>query len=174
MSAPQPRRNIRAQRQEHARRLRYRSQGTWGESANPESLGTAYAMTAIGVIGVGGFALALFLGGDGNKFATPLLLIGASMLLFGSLTLLLAGIEWAFKRLIRSKKYCGRCVFYQSHNEEYDVGLCRADPREGFVQRTHSCPYFRYSERAMVRDRLAQRPELLKAIKIVRVESDEQ
>jgi hypothetical protein len=172
MSSSLPRRNIRAQRQEHARRLRYRSQGAWGESANPESLGTAYAMTVIGMLGMGGFVVALLSGGE--KFATPFLLVGASMLLFGSLTLLLAGIEWTFKRLIHTTKYCGRCVFFHPQTEDYDVGLCRADPRESFVQRTHSCPYFRYSERAMVRDRLAQKPELLKAIKIARVESDEE
>jgi hypothetical protein len=131
-------------------------------------------MTIIGALAIVGFVLALQGGPGEREAATFLLLLGAAMLLFGSLTLLLASIEWAVKRLIRTKKYCGRCVFYHSQNEEYDVGLCRADPREGFVQRTHSCPYFRYSERAMVRDRLAQKPELLRTIKIVRVESDDQ
>jgi hypothetical protein len=128
-------------------------------------------MTSLGAMFLLGFTLALINGA--TLYASPLLLFGTSLFLFGAILLIFIIGEKTAKRIIRAKKHCGCCYFYQPQDEVYDVGLCRADPREGFVQRMHSCPYFRHSERAMVRDRLAQKPEMLKNIRITHVDSGE-
>jgi hypothetical protein len=160
--------NIRAQHRDNAHRLRYRAatQGLTGHE--PGGLSVALVMTSIGTVFMLGFILALLNGG--SMYASPLLLFGCSLFTFGLALLAVVLGERIAKRLIRRKKHCGCCVFYQPQDEAYDVGLCQTDPREGFVQRTHSCPYFRYSERAMVRDRLAQRPEMLKQIRVIRAD----
>ncbi len=158
--------NMRAQHRDNAHRLRYRAatQGLTGQE--PGGLSVALAMTGIGTVFMLGFILALLNGG--SIYASPLLLFGCSLFTFGMALLAVVLGEKIARRLISKKKHCGCCVFYQPQDEVYDVGLCQADPREGFVQRAHSCPYFRYSERAMVRDRLAQRPEMLKQIRVIR------
>ena len=157
-----PQRNPRDARREHARNLHLRAQSFWGYDPNPEGLRTSVTMTIVGAAALAAFAVAL-VNGDA-RYATLLLLLGVALFLFGGLTLVVAFIEWTIKRVMRTRKYCGRCVFYQPQDEDYDVGLCRADPREGFVQRTHSCPYFRYSERAMVRVMLWHRRVMLDVI----------
>ena len=137
----------------------------------PGGLTTAIFMTSLGAMFLLGFTLAIINGA--TLAASPLLLFGSSLFLFGAILLIFIVCERAAKRVIRSKKHCGCCHFYQPQDEVYDVGLCQTDPREGFVQRTHSCPYFRLSERAMVRDRLAQKPEMLQQIRIRRVDTGE-
>jgi len=156
--------NISEQQRRHAQRLRYRAvtQGLIGR--DPSGLPVALAMTSIGTMFLLGFILALLNGGD--LYASPLLLFGFSLCVFGIILLAVLLGEKIVKLLISKKKHCGCCIFYQPQDEVYDVGLCQSDPREGFVRRTHSCPYFRYSERAMVRDRLAQRPDMIARIRI--------
>ena len=170
MGSPQ-RQNMRAQQRDHMYRLRYRAATQGMYMGEPGGLTTAIFMTSLGAILLLGFSLAIINGA--TLYASPLLLFGSSMFLFGAILLIFIVCEKATKRLIRAKKHCGCCYFYQPQDEVYDVGLCRADPREGFVQRTHSCPYFRHSERAMVRDRLAQKPDVLKHIRITHVDTGE-
>lgn len=163
------RQNMRAQHRDNAHRLRYRAatQGLTGH--DPGGMSVALVMTSSGTVLMLGFILALLNGG--SVYASPLLLFGGSLSTFGIALLAIVLGEKIAKRLTSKKKHCGCCVFYQPQDEVYDVGLCQTDPREGFVQRTHSCPYFRYSERAMVRDRLAQRPEMLQHIRVIRVDN---
>lgn len=170
MGSPQ-RQNMRAQQREHLYRLRYRAATQGMYVGEPGGLTTAIFMTSLGVAFLLGFSLAIINGA--TLYASPLLLFGSSLFLFGVILLIFIMCEKTAKRMIRAKKHCGCCYFYQPQDEVYDVGLCQADPREGFVQRTHSCPYFRHSERAMVRDRLAQKPEMLQQIRIRRVDTGE-
>jgi|SRR5579859_5916034 len=161
----------RVQRRDYAHRLRYQAATHWWSKQDPKSLGTACAMTSIGAVLILGFILAVL--NDDARFAGPLLLFGVAMSIFGGLLLLFALIEWVVKKFTHTKKYCGCCAFYKPQGDEYDLGLCLSDPQEGFVQRTHSCPYFLYSERAMVRDRLSQQHDLINNIRIIRVDSDQ-
>ncbi len=163
------RHNMHAQHRGHLYRRRHRSAPERWHEMEPGSLPVAMMLTSIGAAFLLGFILAILNGAAIS--ASPLLLFGCSTFLFGVVLLLLALGEQVAQRLIRTKKHCGCCAFYQPHDEEYDVGLCRADPREGYVQRTYKCPYFCFSERAMVRDRLAQRPELLKQLRMLQMDN---
>ena len=71
-------------------------------------------------------------------------------------------------RIRRIKHHCGRCRFYQADSGAYSLGRCAAAPGEPAVRRADTCPSFHFSERAMVRERLSQRPDLLKQIHITR------
>ena len=173
MPAPQQP-HTRARQREYTRQLRYRAAMFLWNDQNPRSIGTALSITSIGLILLGGFVLAASSGSrDAGRDAALLLLFGAPMTIFGGLFLLFALVERAAKRFIHTSKYCGCCVFYHPHNDDYEVGLCRADPCEGYVQRAHVCPYFRYSERAMVRDKLSQKPLLLNQIRVVRDDNEQ-
>jgi hypothetical protein len=169
MPAPQEPKN-RTQRRDHMQRLRHQGAPRWWEQ-DPKSIGTACVITSTGAILIAIFVVAAITHDD--RYAGPLLLFGCALFLFGSLILLFALVEWVAHRFIHPKKYCGCCVFYKPQGDEYDVGLCRSDPREGYVERTHSCPYFRYSERAMVRDRLSQQRSILNQIRIIQVDSEQ-
>ncbi len=161
----------RTQRRNHTQRLRYQDTPKWWNKQDSKSIGTACVMTTIGTLFIAAYIIAAMNGGD--RYAWPLLPFGGSMLVFGILVLLFALIEWTAKRLVHTKKYCGCCAFYRPQGDEYDVGLCWSDPRESYVERTYSCPYFRYSERAMVRDRLSQQRELLDRIRILQIDSEQ-
>jgi hypothetical protein len=142
-----------------AYQLRYLAvQGRWGE---PNSLGLATGLVMTGI------GLALLVGYVGAEFANDtltgllLLFFGSPFLVFGGMLLLVIVVESTWRRLRRIQNHCGRCRFYQALNEEYTLGHCRADPREAVVHRTGNCTFFDYSERAMVRDRFAQRAETI-------------
>jgi len=106
-------------------------------------------MSVVAIVFISGW-----LGGALLVLATPFSLIGV-------LLLIIEACDRLSRRLHRAH-HCGSCRYYQAPMESYDRGLCLADPREVFVQRTYWCPYYIYSERAMVRDRLAQHPEKLR------------
>ncbi len=142
-----------------AHRLHYlATQGCWDE---PEAFGLAAGiiMTSIGVILLAGFVGAEFM--DAALAGILLVFLGSPFLVFGVLLLLILCAETAWRRLRRIQRHCGRCRFYQALDGQYALGRCRADPREAEVHRTNSCPFFSYSERAMVRDRFARRAEAL-------------
>ncbi len=160
-----------AQRRDHAQRLRLQGTPAWWHRQDPKGIGTACVMMVLGALFIASYVLAVVSTND--RYTWPLLPFGGALVIFGILILLFALVEWLVKRFIHSKKYCGCCAHYKPQGDEYDVGLCRADPREGYVARTHFCPYFRYSERAMVRDRLSQRHELLNRIRILQADSEQ-
>ena len=89
------------------------------------------------------------------------LFLGSPFLIYGSLLLLFVAVERAARRLRRVKNHCGRCQFYAPLEGQYGLGRCLAAPSNDTVHRTDSCPFFSYSERAMVRDRFAQRAQAL-------------
>ena len=140
----------------------------WGEQDH--RVGAALMLTGIGLALLVGYIVAAFTIAEAATYLALLLLFGVAMTLFGGLCLLFSLVEWAAIRFFPSKKYCGRCAFYHPQNDDYEVGLCQSTPRESYVQRTYSCSYFRYSERAMVRDRLAQKPTLLHQIRVIRAD----
>ncbi len=158
------------QRHSHQRasdhRLRFLpTEGRWSQ-AEPTGLKKSLVMTTIGVgISSAGVLLALALGPD---VITVPLLLGGSLICFGAVMLLCASGEKLIHRISRIKKHCGCCRFYQAQPGQYARGICQLDPRAHTVQRGDACPSFHHSERAMVRDRLSQRPDLLKGIQITR------
>ncbi len=147
----------------HARRLRY--QATLGQWNTPDPIGlrTGLALTGIGLsLLVGSVLLALVtgLGYAGFLF----LFLGSPFLIYGSMLILIDAVERAARRLRRVKSHCGRCRFYAPLEGQYGLGRCLAAPSDDLVHRTDSCPFFSYSERAMVRDRFAQRAESLERL----------
>jgi hypothetical protein len=170
MSAPrQP--HQRAQRKDQPLRLRLLRAIKWWNRPDPNNIGPAWVMVSIGAIFIVSYIFAAI--SNNNISAALLLLFGGGLLLFGSPVLFFALIEWSIKRFVRARKYCGCCTFYKPGDEEYQVGVCRADTRQGAVQRTHLCPYFRYSERAMVRDRLWQQRYIVDRIRSVQGDSEQ-
>lgn len=137
-----------------ARRLRRRAgRGRWNV---PDSF--RLGLAGMGLALLAGFVWAV-------SAATPagelLMLVGFPFLVFGGILLLIGCMELIWRRFRRIQHHCGRCRFYQALDGQYTLGRCRADPRQAVVQRTYACPFFDYSERAMVRDRFAQRAESL-------------
>lgn len=170
MFAPQQP-NHRAPRLERVYRLlSFVAAHLWKEQ-DPHGLGTACVMTSMGVILLVGFVIAIL--NDDEGYAGLFLLFGCALMLFGSLVLLFALIEWAVKWVAHPRKYCGCCTFYKPQEQEYALGMCRADPRQGQIRRTHYCPAFRYSERAMVRDRLWQKRYVLERIRSIQGDSEQ-
>lgn len=134
------------------------TRGRWHEP-DPTGVRTGSLMAGIGMVFLTGFMLAAL--GANASSAMLLLLLGSPFLLFGGLLLLFAFGGKTLRRLRRIKQHCGRCRFYQALEGQYALGRCGADPHHAFVQRTDGCPFFRYSERALVRDRFAQHPKAL-------------
>jgi hypothetical protein len=149
-----------------ARRLRYLpTQGRWNE---PETAGlqAGVKLTCVGLALLAGFGLTmLFNAGD---YAMPFFLPGSALLLTGTILLLLALGRSITSQIRRVRQHCGRCRFYQPERGCYALGRCGTAPGEPFVRRADTCPSFCYSQRAMVRERLAQRPDMLKQIRITR------
>jgi hypothetical protein len=56
---------------------------------------------------------------------------------------------------------CGRCTFYRPSPDDYAHGTCMLDVARLATTSTDSCARFRYSERAMVRERLSAAPHIL-------------
>jgi len=127
----------------------------------PDNFGLATGMTLTGI------GMALMVAFVGTQFANAaslgsfFLFFSFPFLIFGGMLLLLIVAESFFRRLQRVQSHCGRCRFYQALDAGYTLGRCRADPRERVVQRINGCPFFEYSERAMVRDRFAQQAEIV-------------
>jgi|GEM_PF-5323838 hypothetical protein len=124
---------------------------TWLAMAIASSiLGLSLLTTAIlAIIFVSGW-----LGGALLVLATPFSLIGVLLLLIEACDRL--------SRCLHRTHHCGSCRYYQPEADAYERGLCLVDPREPVVQRTYWCPYYTFSERAMVRDRLSQHSEKLR------------
>ncbi len=142
-----------------AHRLHYLvTRGRWNE---PDRFGlsTGVVMTCIGLGMLGGFGGTLL--ADAAAAGALLIFLGSPFLVFGGMLLLLSLLESAWRRLRRIQNHCGRCRFYQALEGQYALGRCRADPHEAEVRRTDSCPFFQYSERAMVLDRFAQHAEVM-------------
>ena len=160
-----PLRKQHSQRLPARHRLRYLpTKGRWNEPA-PICLSKGLAMVGTGLVFSLGVIPAFLLIGPG---ASILLLLFASALVFpGSIILLFSLGQKIAHRLRRIKKHCGCCRFYQTPGAFYLVGRCQSDPARHSVLRTDSCPSFCFSKRAMVRDRLAQRPDVLKQLQIV-------
>ncbi|HEU5367465.1 MAG TPA: hypothetical protein VFU69_03335 [Ktedonobacterales bacterium] len=155
----------RAKRQNVMRWLRRLRARKWWDRQDPYKQGPAWVMVAFGLICITLALVAVINRSD--IYAGMLLLFGCGLVIFGSPLLLFALVEWTASQFIYDKKYCGRCASYQPKEENYAVGFCQASPNQGYVARTHSCPLFRYSERAMVRDRLWQQRYVLSQIRII-------
>jgi hypothetical protein len=150
-------------RQGHSRRNRaprryyLATRGRWNE---PDAFGlaTAAVITCMGLVLLVGFAAAEFT--NAPLAGVLFVFLSAPFLVLGGLLLLLVFVEFILRRLRRIQNHCGRCRFYQPLEGQYTLGRCGADPREAKVHRTNGCPFFSYSERAMARERLAQRAEV--------------
>ncbi len=156
--------SLHKQRRAAHHRSRYLpTRGCWNEPTTI-CLSKGAAMVSLGLLlSIGVVPLSLLVGPG----ASILLTLFASALFFpGSIILLFALGQKLAHRLRSIKKHCGTCRFYQAPGAFYVVGRCQADPSRQVVFRTDTCPSFSFSERAMVRDRLAQRPDLLKQIQI--------
>ncbi|HLV99170.1 MAG TPA: hypothetical protein VKT82_10905 [Ktedonobacterales bacterium] len=127
----------------------------WWDTPNPNGTIKAFTMTTIGILLLLGFILAVAINGN-TVFSSFLLLCSCALIIIGGIVLLLDLAEWVAKRFISSRKYCGCCASYKPQQADYSVGQCLASHSKGGIQRNHFCPYFHYSERAMVRDRLWQ------------------
>ncbi|HEY7355173.1 MAG TPA: hypothetical protein VH590_01870 [Ktedonobacterales bacterium] len=129
------------------------------DATTPDPFGWATGMllTGIGLALLAGFAGAALAGASPGDFA--LLFFSCPFLVFGGMLLLILTVESLFHRLRRIQHHCGRCRFYRPLDEGYALGRCRIDPRQRVMQRASSCRFFEYSERAMVRERFAQRAE---------------
>lgn len=155
-----------AQPARQAHRLRYLpTQGRWDE---PETAGlrAGVKLSVVGLILLAGFGLTILF--NISDYVMPLFLPGSALLTMGAILLLHALGRSIFSSIRRVKQHCGRCQFYQAQRGFYAVGRCGAAPGEPSVRRTDTCPSFCYSERAMVRERLAQRPDILKQMHITR------
>ena len=124
---------------------------------DPFGLATGMLLTGIGLALLAGFAGAALAGASSSDFA--LLFFSCPFLVFGGMLLLILCVESLLRRLRRIQHHCGRCRFYRPLDDGYALGRCRIDPRQRVMQRTSSCRFFEYSERAMVRERFAQRAE---------------
>ncbi len=163
---PAPRQpDRRSKRQDIMRWLRRLWVQTLWDKQDPYKQGPAWVMVTLGLVCIV-FALVAVIN-HSDIYAGLLLLFGCGLVIFGSPLLLFALVEWTASQLIYDKKYCGRCASYQPKEENYAVGFCQASPNQGYIARTHSCPLFRYSERAMVRDRLWQQHYVLSQIRII-------
>jgi hypothetical protein len=142
-----------------ARRLR--SQEARGRPNAPDSFsrGPGLVLTAIGLALLAGFVWAS--AADAAPADELFIVFGCPFLVFGGILVLIGCVEVIWRRLRRIQNHCGRCRFYQALEGQYSLGHCRADPRQAMVHRTGACTFFDYSERAMVRDRFAQRAESL-------------
>ncbi len=56
---------------------------------------------------------------------------------------------------------CGRCTFYRPAKDDYARGTCMLDVARLATTSADTCGRFRYSERAMVRERLSAAPHVL-------------
>ena len=116
------------------------------------------------MIGISVVALAGFIWSESANAAlvgTLCIVVGAPFLVFGVMIALVVCVESAWHRFWRVRRHCGRCRFYIALEGQYTLGHCFIDPRDSVVHRLDSCSYFRYSERAMVRDRFAQHADTL-------------
>ena len=164
-ATPHPVKN-QTQRGGRTRRLRYLpTKGRWDE---PEVAGlrAGIKLTAAGLAALAGWSIIALLAN--GEAALPLLLFASVLVTIGGILLLVALGKSASGRIWRMKRHCGRCRFYQAEDGVYSLGRCAAAPGEPVVRRTDACPSFHFSERAMVRERLSQRPDLLKQIRITR------
>jgi hypothetical protein len=163
------------QRAEHQdstpRPRRLRIPKWWKREDDPHMIIPASVMTSAG----GLFILCSLLAAINHSdfFTAVFLLLGCALILLGCPVLLFALIGWTANHFIYAKRYCGCCTFYQAKGAEYHVGLCRCTPRETFVPRNHICISFRYSERAMVRDRLWQQRHVFDQIRSIQIDSDQ-
>jgi hypothetical protein len=127
----------------------------WWDKQNPKGTIKACIMTTVGMLLIPVFIITVAINGN-TVFSSFLLLCSCALILFGGIVLLFDLADWVAKRFIGSRKYCGCCVSYKPQQEDYSVGQCLAAHSKGDIKRNHFCPYFCYSERAMVRDRLWQ------------------
>src|SRR5579885_2028750 len=130
------------------------TQGRWNEPS-PPTLRSGIALSSIGLaLLAAGIVIAC-----GTTSGYSVFPLSSPFLLYGGVLLLLASAEGIARRVQRIKNHCGRCCFYQPLEGQYTLGRCRADPHESVVHRLAGCPFFSYSERAMVRDRFARLAE---------------
>ncbi len=149
------------------RRPRYLlTKGCWNEP-EPVNLRKGLLMVSLGLVLNGVFVLESSATGTGE--GVVLLLFASSLLFLGCISLLLELGQKLVTRLRSIKKHCGCCCFYEAQDNLYAIGRCQADPSRHVVSRSDTCPSFCFSERAMVRERLARRPHVLKQLQVVRI-----
>ncbi len=149
-----------------AHRPRYLpTKGCWTEP-EPVSFRRGVVLILLGVVA----SLSFFVWGgaaDGSNPASLLVVLGGTFCMIGAAMLGCTAGGRLARRITRIKKHCGCCRFYQAEPGQYAQGCCQADPNSAFVRRTDGCPSFCHSPRAMVRDRLSQRPEVLAQLRVI-------
>jgi hypothetical protein len=146
---------------------RPRGLSTRGRRAAPEPLN----LRASGIL----IALALVLGlgflleySFAERSASPLLFFLASALFcLGSILLLFTLGRRVVSKFRGTRKRCGCCRFFEVQSGLHVIGRCQADPSRGTISCADSCPSFFFSERAMVRERLAQHPRILQQLQLI-------
>jgi hypothetical protein len=146
---------------------RPRSLSPRGRWTAPEPLRLRAASLVIGLALVLGLVFLLEYS-FAEQGTSPLLFILASaLLLLGSGLLLFSLGQRIASKLRGTQKRCGCCRFFEVQSGLHVLGRCQADPSRGMVSCADSCPAFFFSERAMVRSRLAQHPRILQQLQII-------
>jgi len=146
--------HFRHQHHHRQQRLACQFQHSFRTRAETSGLLNGVTLMGMGLVLLGGCVTAEL--AQATIISFVLLFFSCPFLVFGSLLLLLLCIESLFRRVMRIQHHCGRCRFYRPLDSSYALGRCLADPRQRVRQRVDACPFFEYSERAMVRDRFAQ------------------
>jgi hypothetical protein len=137
----------------------------WAAAPDPLNLRASGIVIALALVLGLGFLLEYSFAALG---ASPLLLFFASALFFfGGFLLLFTLGQWIVSKLRGARKHCGCCRFFEVQSGLHIIGRCQADPSRGTVSCADSCPSFFFSERAMVRERLAQHPRILQQLHII-------
>lgn len=112
-------------------------------------------------IGLGIGVFAVYFNSKGHMhIADVLVSVGIILLGIGAIPFLF-GIYLLLRKPIHQHHRCGMCAFYRAESTSYALGQCdRRD--QHLTTRLHTCEDYRYSERAMVRDRLSSVPQRLK------------
>jgi hypothetical protein len=156
------------QKRASARLPRYLATTGYGSAPEPMDLCAGLILIGLGLVLAVGFILVYISADPGD--AILLLFFSSGLLILGSISLLLSLWQRLASRLKRIEKHCGCCRFYQVQSGPYVIGFCQADPSRRAVFRSESCSAFCFSERALVRERLAQHPVLLRRIQVPRTE----
>ncbi|HEY7347567.1 MAG TPA: hypothetical protein VH599_04555 [Ktedonobacterales bacterium] len=140
------------------------SKGRWN-APEPVNLRTNLIIIGFGLALGAGYILELISGRSSE--AGLFFLLASALLGLGGFSLFFALGRRLASRLRGVKKHCGCCRFYEVRSGLYVIGRCQADPSRNMVTCADGCRSFRFSERAMVRERLAQHPRILKQLQII-------
>lgn len=90
--------------------------------------------------------------------------IGAMLFATSSAPLVLGMVRLLAQPTIQKNQRCGLCQYYRASSSSYASGQCALERQRRPTTREASCDRFRFSERAMVRDRLSEAPHILGSV----------